>query len=169
MAVTLVFFIPKMTPRNPLREKLLEASSRSGFIEQGFDEMVASYEARFGLDQPLWKQYVTYMGDIMRGDLGYSIANFPQKVTTLIGYSLPWTIGLLATTTLIAFFLGTLLGALMAWPKASNFIRYILPSFLVLGAIPAYLIGSDPRLFRCVQVAAIARPRVGIRSARSHH
>jgi len=141
IAVTLIFFIPKMTPRNPLREKLMEASSRSGYIEEGFNEMVASYEARFGLDQPLWKQYVSYMGDVMRGDLGYSIANFPQKVTTLIGQSLPWTIGLLATATLIAFLLGTLLGALMAWPKASNFVRYILPSFLVLGAIPAYLVG----------------------------
>ncbi len=141
VATTLVFFIPKLTPRNPLREKLMEATSRSGFIEEGFNEMVASYEARFGLDQPLWKQYVTYMADVARGDLGYSIANFPQKVSTLIGQSLPWTIGLLATTTIIAFFFGTLLGALMAWPRASAFIRYILPSFLVLGAIPAYLIG----------------------------
>ena len=68
-----------MTPRNPLREKLLEASSRSGFIEEGFDEMVASYEESLGLNQPLWKQYVTYMGDILRGDLGYSISNFPAE------------------------------------------------------------------------------------------
>lgn len=141
VATTLVFFIPKITPRNPLREKLMEATSRSGFIEEGFEEMVASYEERFGLDKPLWQQYLTYMADIARGDLGYSIANFPQKVTTLIGQSLPWTIGLLATTTMIAFLVGTLLGALMAWPKASAFIRYVLPSFLVLGAIPAYLIG----------------------------
>ena len=141
VATTLVFFIPKLTPRNPLREKLMEAASRSGFIEEGFNEMVASYEERFGLDQPVWKQYLNYMGDIAHGDLGYSIANYPQKVSTLIAQSLPWTIGLLATATIIAFFLGTILGALMAWPKSSAFIRYVLPSFLVLGAIPAYLIG----------------------------
>ncbi len=44
------------------------------------------------------------------------------------------------TATLIAFFLGTLLGALMAWPRSGTFVKYILPSVLILGAIPAYLI-----------------------------
>lgn len=139
-AVTLNFIIPKLTPRNPLREKLLEQASRSGYIEEGFDEMVAAYEAKFGLDQPVWKQYVTYISDVARLDLGYSIANFPKTVMQLVGQALPWTIGLLTTATIIAFSLGTLLGALMAWPKSSNFVRYILPSFLILGAIPAYLI-----------------------------
>jgi peptide/nickel transport system permease protein len=139
-AVTLNFIIPKLTPRNPLREKLLEQASRSGFIEEGFDEMVKVYETKFGLDQPLWKQYLNYINDLLHLDLGYSIANYPQTVVELVGQALPWTIGLLLTATFIAFILGTLLGALMAWPKSSNFVRYILPSFLILGAIPAYLV-----------------------------
>jgi peptide/nickel transport system permease protein len=139
-AVTLNFIIPKLTPRNPLREKLLEQASRSGFIEEGFDEMVKVYETKFGLDQPLWKQYLNYIYDVIRLDLGYSISNYPKTVIELVGQALPWTIGLLITATIIAFTLGTLLGALMAWPKSSSFVRYILPSFLVLGAIPAYLV-----------------------------
>lgn len=139
-AITINFLIPKMTPRNPLREKLLEQASRSGYIEEGFDEMVAAYEAKFGLDQPLWRQYVRYMGDVLRGDLGFSIANYPKTVWELVRTALPWTLGLLAVTTIVAFVLGTILGAMMAWPKSSPFIRHILPSFLVLGAIPAYLV-----------------------------
>lgn len=140
-AVTLIFFIPRLTPRNPLREKLLEQASRGGFIEEGFDEMVAAYEEKFGLNQPLWKQYINYLADVARGDLGYSISNYPRTVMEMVGEALPWTIGLLLFTTIIAFLGGTLLGALMAWPKAPNVVRYVLPSFLVLGAIPAYLIG----------------------------
>lgn len=139
-AVTLNFIIPKLTPRNPLREKLLEQASRSGFIEEGFDEMVKVYETKFGLDQPIWKQYINYISDVVRLDLGYSIANYPRTVVELVAQALPWTIGLLLTATIISFLLGTLLGALMAWPKSSNFVRYILPSFLILGAIPAYLV-----------------------------
>lgn len=139
-AVTINFLIPKLTPRNPLREKLLEQASRGGVIEEGFNEMVAAYEAKFGLDQPIWKQYLNYMWDILHFDLGYSIANYPMTVTELVGAALPWTIGLLLTSTLIAFILGTLLGALMAWPKSGAFVKYILPSVLILGAIPAYLI-----------------------------
>lgn len=139
-AITINFFIPKITPRNPLREKLLEQASRGGYVEQGFDEMVAVYEAKFGLDQPLWRQYVNYLGDVLQGDLGYSISNYPMTVVELVGRALPWTLGLLSVTTIIAFLIGTFLGALMAWPKSSNFIKYILPSFLILGAIPAYLV-----------------------------
>ena len=139
-AITINFFIPKITPRNPLREKLLEQASRGGYIEQGFDEMVAVYEAKFGLDQPLWRQYVNYLGDVLQGDLGYSISNYPMTVADLVGQALPWTLGLLSVTTIIAFIVGTFLGALMAWPKSSNFVKYILPSFLILGAIPAYLV-----------------------------
>ncbi|MBX3053504.1 MAG: ABC transporter permease [Caldilineaceae bacterium] len=137
---TLNFFIPKMTPRNPLREKLLQEASRSGYIPPGFEEMVQAYEAKFGLDRPLWKQYISYMNDMLHGDLGFSISNYPKTVWELILEGLPWTIGLLLTTTLIAFLLGSLLGALMAWPKASNLFRYVLPSLLIFGAVPAYVI-----------------------------
>lgn len=139
-AASINFLIPHITPRNPLREKLLEQASRSGYIEEGFDEMVAAYEKKFGLDRPLWQQYLTYMGDMMRFDLGYSISNYPKTVWELISEGLPWTLGLLTTTTIIAFLLGTFIGALMAWPKASAFARYVLPSFLIFGAIPAYVV-----------------------------
>lgn len=137
---TLNFFIPKMTPRNPLREKLLLEATRSGYIPPGFEEMVQAYEAKFGLDKPLWQQYASYMGDMLQGDLGFSISNYPKTVWELIMEGLPWTIGLLLVTTFLAFFIGSLLGALMAWPKASNMVRYVLPSFLIFGAIPAYVI-----------------------------
>lgn len=137
---TLNFFIPKITPRNPLREKLLQEATRSGYIPPGFEEMVQAYEAKFGLDRPLWQQYLSYMQDMLRGDLGFSISNYPKTVWELILEGLPWTVGLLLTTTLIAFLIGSLLGALMAWPKASNLFRYILPTLLIFGAIPAYVI-----------------------------
>jgi peptide/nickel transport system permease protein len=139
-AATVNFFIPKLTPRNPLREKLLAEATRSGYVPPGFEEMVQSYEEKFGLDRPLWQQYLSYLGDMSRGDLGFSISNYPKTVWELILEGLPWTIGLLVTTTILAFLIGTLMGALMAWPKASNFFKYILPSFLVFGAIPAYVV-----------------------------
>ena len=139
-AATLNFFIPKLTPRNPLREKLMQEATRSGYIPPGFEEMVQAYEEQFGLNKPLWEQYTIYMSQVLRGDLGYSIANYPKTVLDLIGEAIPWTIGLLLVTTIVAFLTGTLLGALMSWPRASPFVRYVLPSFLVLGAIPAYVI-----------------------------
>ena len=52
-----------------------------------------------------------------RGDLNYSIANYPRTVVGMIGEALPWTIGLLGLTTLFSFAAGTILGALLAWPR----------------------------------------------------
>ena len=139
-AATLNFIIPKLTPRNPLREKLMREAARTGYIPPGFEEMVQAYEAKFGLDQPIWRQYMSYMGDLLRGDMGASIANFPKSVLELIVEGLPWTIGLLTTSLLIAFFLGTVLGALMPWPRAHPFVRNVLPAILIFGAVPAFLV-----------------------------
>ncbi len=140
-AATLNFFIPKITPRNPLREKLLMEASRSGYIPPGFDEMVKAYEVKFGLDQPLWLQYTRYLGDMARLDLGYSISNFPKTVGSLIGEALPWTLGLLIMTTALAFIIGTLLGALLAWPRSPAWLNYFVPPLLTLSAVPFYLLG----------------------------
>ena len=77
----------------------------------------------------------------MHLDLGYSIANYPTRVADQIAYALPWTIGLLGTATLIAFTVGTVLGALAAWPRAPRLFRNVMPLFIVLSAIPFYLVG----------------------------
>lgn len=139
-AATLNFFIPKLTPRNPLREKLMQEATRTGYIPPGFEEMVQAYEEKFGLNRPLWEQYINYISDLARGDLGVSINSFPKTVLELVLEGLPWTIGLLSVTTVLAFLLGSLLGALMAWEKANAFVRNVLPAFLVFGALPAYIL-----------------------------
>lgn len=140
-AATVNFFIPKITPRNPIREKLMEQASRSGYIPPGFTEMVKSYEVKFGLDQPVWKQYVSYLNDMAHFNLGYSISNFPTTVPDLIGQAIWWTLGLLTVTTIVTFVIGTLLGALMAWSRSNFIFRQVLPSLLVLGAVPPFIIG----------------------------
>lgn len=140
-AATLNFLIPKITPRNPLREKLMMEASRSGYIPPGFDEMVKAYEVKFGLDLPIWRQYLNYMSDMARLDLGFSISNFPKTVGEMIGEALPWTIGLLTVTTAISFLLGSLLGALISWPRSPAWLRFLAPPLLMLSAVPFYLLG----------------------------
>lgn len=141
LAATLNFFIPRLSSQNPVRERMIESAVLGGYVNAGMKEMVEEYEQRFGLDQPLWVQYFRYVGDLARGDFNYSIALFPRTVREIIAESLPWTIGLLLTTTVLSFILGTLLGALMAWPRAPSFLQYVLPPLLALHALPFYLFG----------------------------
>ncbi len=140
-AATLNFFIHKITTRKPIREKLMEQASRGGYIPPGFEEMVQSYEAKFGLNKPVWEQYLTYMGEMARFNLGYSIANFPKTVPELIGQAVWWTVGLLSVTTIVTFVIGTLLGALMAWGRSGFLFRNVVPSLLVIGAVPPFIVG----------------------------
>ena len=141
VAGTLNFFLPRLGGADPIRQKLVSQMALTGAQQMGFDEMVRAYEAKFGLDKPLWQQYFTYMGDVIRLDFGLSISNYPRKVIDMISEAIPWTIGLLTTTTILGFLLGNLLGAFMAWPRAPKFLAYVMPPVLMLGAIPYFLFG----------------------------
>jgi len=81
------------------------------------------------------------MGAALRLDLGYSIAQYPTKVLPLITGALPWTIGLLTVATVVSFGVGTLLGALVAWPRAPRLFHYVVPPLMALSSIPFYLLG----------------------------
>ena len=139
--ITINFIMPRLAPVNPIQERLLHAVSFGGAGKSDMEAVVRTYEARFGLDQPLWKQYFRYIGDVLRLDFGVSIANFPSRASDIILRALPWTLGLLSTATLIAFALGTLLGALLAWPRAPALLHYLAAPLLALSAIPYYLLG----------------------------
>lgn len=140
-AATLNFFLPRLSDQNAIREKLLQQAVAGGYVHTGIDQMVEEYEQKFGLDKPLWQQYFIYLGDVARFDFGYSIANYPRTVLSIIQDALPWTIGLLTVTTIFAFAIGTILGALLAWPRSPRFIQFLFPPLLALSAIPFFLLG----------------------------
>jgi peptide/nickel transport system permease protein len=141
LAATLNFFLPRLSGQDPVRAKLLQQAALGGYVQGGIEEMTREYERRFGLDKPLWRQYLTYLRDVSRLDFNYSIANYPRTVNELIADAIPWTIGLLATTTLLSFAIGTLLGALLAWPRAPGWMRWLMPPLWALHAIPFFLLG----------------------------
>jgi peptide/nickel transport system permease protein len=140
-AATLNFFIPRLAPGDPVRTRLLMMSRTGSISQQSIEEMVKAYDQQFGLDQPLPVQYVRYLWDAMHLEFGYSLSQYPAKALTLIEAALPWTIGLLLIATLLAFSLGTMLGALMAWPRAPRSVHYLIAPLLTLSSVPYYLLG----------------------------
>ena len=140
IASTAIFLIPRLSGQDPVKEKLVLEAQRGGHMQAGLEEMAATYSRKFGLDKPLIVQYGNYMADLLRFDFGPSIAYFPKSVNSLIGDSVIWTFGLLAVCTFIAFFVGTVAGALLGWPKSPNFLQYIFMPILTLAAIPYYLL-----------------------------
>jgi peptide/nickel transport system permease protein len=142
VASTVNFLLPRISSQNPIRDKLMSQAASTGYLQLALEDMTKEYEAKFGLDRPLWQQYLYYMGDVLRLDFNYSITNYPRTVLSMMQDAMPWTIALLGVTTVLAFTLGTLLGALMGWPRAPKFIaRFLFPPLLTFSAVPFYLLG----------------------------
>ncbi|MGI8475454.1 MAG: ABC transporter permease [Thermomicrobiales bacterium] len=141
LAATVNFFLPRLGGGDPVRQKLGQQAALGGNYQAGLDDMVKNYDKKFGLDKPLWKQYLIYLDDTIHFDFNYSIANYPRRVVDIVGAALPWTLGLLTTTIIISWVLGGLLGAFMGWSRAPKFLQFLMPPLLSLNAIPFFLLG----------------------------
>ena len=104
-ALTLNFFIPRLMPGDPAA--IIFARFRGKLKPEAMNAL----RETFGLtDEPLLGQYWSYLKSILQGDLGISIAYFPEPVTSIISSAFFWTIFLAGFSLIISFSLGTLLG-----------------------------------------------------------
>ena len=141
LAATVNFFLPRLGGQDPIREKLIAQAALGGSVQTGLEQMIEIYNEKFGLNTPLWRQYLNYLSDMSRFDFNYSIANYPQRVSDIIGRAMPWTLALLLSTTLFSWVVGNLLGAFMAWPRSPKFLSFLMPPLLSLSAVPFFLLG----------------------------
>lgn len=141
LAVTINFAIPRLRSTNPIEQRMYEMAAQGGGRSGDIRALIAIYNEKFGLDKPLYIQYFNYWRDVIRFDLGTSIAFYPGSVRDEILRAAPWTIGLLAVSTLMAFVIGSILGALVAWPNTSRLLSVFVPVLMTLSAIPYYLLG----------------------------
>ncbi len=81
-----------------MREAML-----GGATQSGMEQIIKTYEVKFGLDRPFYLQYLSYLGDVARFDFNYSIAHYPNRVIDMLMDALPWTLGLLSVSFLLSF------------------------------------------------------------------
>ena len=140
-ASTIVFFIPRMSDTNPIRERFAELARTGGFSPADLEKIIASYTEQFGLDAPLIDQYWSYLGNIATLDFGVSLNKYPTTVLQVITQAIPWTLTLLLVTTILSFIIGNLLGALSAWPRAPRWVRTVATPFVLLTGVPPVIMG----------------------------
>ncbi len=140
LATTVIFFLPRIaSDRNPVRERLVMMAA-TGNLATGMEKVVEAYEEEYGLDQPLFLQYIRYLSSLVRGDLNYSLINYPTRVWDMIVQRMPYTLGLVGVSVLTAFALGSLSGATLAWPGAPKWLKGALPVFLTFSPIPYFML-----------------------------
>ena len=133
VAVTLNFFLPRLMPGDPATA--LFARFRGMLTPEALDAL----RETFGLtDAPLLAQYVTYLGHVLKGDLGISVAYFPAPVLQVISNGFVWTVLLAGTALVISFTVGTLLGVAAAWWRFGRIDTFVPPSAAFVGAFPYF-------------------------------
>ena len=137
-AMTLNFFIPRVMPGNPLQA--LEARTRGKVSPAALESILSSFG--YKPNAGLLPQYFTYLKDMVTGQWGESIGlSLGEPVRTIIFQALPWTLGLIGLTTVIAFLVGNVVGIVAGWRRGGAIDSW-LPSTLVITAnLPYYWVG----------------------------
>ncbi|GAA2273282.1 ABC transporter permease [Glycomyces scopariae] len=131
IAVSINFAVPRLMPGDPVARMLTRNSVAN--LESS-EAMRGYFNELFGLDVPLWQQYLNYWAALFRGDLGVSVFAFPSPVATVVADALPYTLALLLPSILLSWFVGNALGAMAARNKLLD--NGALPIGYVLTAVP---------------------------------
>ena len=129
VVVTLSFFHMQVKPGTPYNNPKLT------------DEMIALMNKQYGLDKPVWQQYLTYLWNILHGDFGTSYQSINQPVGRLISQRLGVSIQLGVQALIVGFLSGIVVGAASARNK-NNWIDGVLSVISTLGiSVPSFIIG----------------------------
>ncbi|MFF2909692.1 ABC transporter permease [Paenibacillus sp. NPDC057934] len=129
--ITATFFLMKAIPGDPfMSEKKVPPEVQARLYQQ------------YGLDQPVWKQYLKYMGNIAQGDLGISMKQLNQDVSGLIGKTFSASLKLGLVAIIVSVVVGVLLGMLAALYHR-RLIDNLAMVVAVLGiAVPSFLVAA---------------------------
>lgn len=135
--VTLNFLLPRAMPGDPVSALYTEGSSR--YVQDSAQR--EKLRAYYGLDEPLGAQYVDYLADLVRGDLGTSI-RYRLPVAEVIGERLPRSLLLMGTALLLGTALGVGAGAMAGWRRGRRLDQALLVAFMGLRTMPVFFLGS---------------------------
>ena len=135
--ITVTFFLMQLLPGDPFTGE-----------KQIPEAILANMMKKYGLDKPVWQQYLLYIGNVLQGDLGISIT-YNRSINLMIGESFIVSASLGIRSVIFAFIGGVLLGTLAAlnrgklWDSFTMFISIVgvsVPSF-VMAALLQYFLG----------------------------
>jgi len=136
VAFTLNFILPRLMPGDPVAAivaRMAQGMSNATGVQAVYEQ----YTRLFATDQPILNQYVIYLRNVLNGDFGYSISQYPRTVADVIGSSIWWTIALQLPAIIVGWVIGNTLGALAAYVR-KGFDKVLLPISIFLSNLPAF-------------------------------
>lgn len=124
------FFMMQMLPGDPFTgDKAISEVTR------------AALNAKYGLDKPVWQQFLIYIGNVVQGDFGMSI-KYTRPVTSIIGESFPYSCELGLRALIIATVLGILLGTIAAIKRGTKWDTTAMLLAIIGVSVPSFIVAA---------------------------
>jgi peptide/nickel transport system permease protein len=137
---TFTFFLIRLMPGNPIDILIEQILAQEGIsYQEAYDRVAASFQ--FDPDATVFDQYIEWLGDLTRLDLGTSITSPGTRVIDEIARYLPWTIFAVGSGLLISFVLGIVLGMVMAYYRNSPIDHFLSLIASFATGVPNYIWG----------------------------
>jgi peptide/nickel transport system permease protein len=134
VALTANFFIPRAMPGNAVQDIMSKFPNLQ-------PSAYKALEAMLGVGHPgsIWHQYWSYLDDVFHFNFGTDVTEYPAKVSTLLFETIPWTLTLVGSATIIAFVVGTGLGIAAGW-RHGGWLDRVLPGLMFFQAVPYFFL-----------------------------
>lgn len=140
-AASINFLLPHLTGRDPIKEMMLQRIASQGLTADAASTLIANYTQLFGLNKPLWQQYISYITGVVQLKFGYSIPNYPRTVMEMIIMRGRVTLPFLSIGIALAFFIGIFLGALLGWNRTPRWLSNIMTApLLAFASVPQFVV-----------------------------
>jgi peptide/nickel transport system permease protein len=143
IGLTITFLLPRLMPTNPIDGYIgqLQARASGALTPESIAALRENLEQLYGLKGNLFTQYLAYLERvILRFDFGPSFTFYPATVSSIVFTALPWTLGLLLVSTVVAWILGNMVGLVAGYfhTKRAGSVLEILG--ILLYPIPYYIL-----------------------------
>lgn len=135
-AFILNFVLPRLMPGDPVAA-IVSRMAQGMSNATGIQAIYQQYTELFGTNKPILEQFFIYVKNVLQGDFGYSISQYPRTVADVISSSIGWTICLQFPAIIVGWLIGNTLGALAAYLKG-GFDRVIMPISIFISNLPAF-------------------------------
>ena len=137
IVVTLNFFIPRIGVDDPAERYY---PPQSGLSDAEYEIIKTMIREQYGFDVSTFQQYVRYVQNLLKGDLGTSFQAGSPKVMDLIMQRIPWTLVLSVSTMLICVLSGLLIGTYAAFRRGRFLDTALLSASTITTALPSFFI-----------------------------
>lgn len=141
IGVTMVFLVPRFLPSSPVEAMMAKVAAQGQYMEAAqIESLRNSLMETFGLKGSLFQQYTGFFKRVLlTGDFGPSFSAFPTPVSQLVAQALPWSLGLLLTSSVLGWLLGNAIGLFAGYRKetlASKALEFLA---MLIYPIPYYI------------------------------